>query len=647
MALRLILWLLCLLCSAGGAWAQAVVPGGYLVVAGNQIQTGAGLNVRLACVNADNSLPADVTAMRAAGFNCLRYSWWDARLSGSVNTAGSLLAMDAMVTAAANANMRVVFVHRGNEGSSTDGCLKQQKNGLWYDLNGTAPYDQTNNTNGCGTAGTITYATFRTNWINIATRYNGNTTVIGFDLHHEPLVPAASWSANNVCANCGTDVSGMCGDVGTAINAANTGALIICEGPLNNGTTYLNGTALNAVAGTGFTVSDLTMAATSPVTGFPANKLVYSAHDYPCNVNASCPSSGAASITARNTAWGYLVTAGTAPVFIGELGCSCDGTNGNLTDDNNWATAITQYANGQVQTLGGSGGPTFTGTQVPMSTAWWDWGNQPANNPNGVLLAGGGFNAGQRGFWLTLLYVPPPQQLTTWNPNDKTSGIVLSGSNKIATVSATETDAVRSTTSFSTGKICEEVTATTISANWDVGLANASYILTNGNGLGSDANGIGFDPNFNLPSNSALGVFYLSVLSSAADSTGDANGAAVTMCEDFGASTFWVTSPRMRALGNTWNNSPTANPATNTGGLSMSGLACPCFITWQTGEAGSANLNTTGPFAVATPSGFTPWDAAPATGGHVLLINLGANDNQPRHANDNSARRQLASNGAP
>src|SRR6185503_4016492 len=224
-------------------------------------------------------------------------------------------AMDAMVTAATTQNMRVIFVHRGNEGSNTDGCLKQQKNGLWYDLNSSAPYDQTNNTNGCGTAGTITYSTFRTDWITVATRYNGNTTVIGLDLHQEPLVPSASWSANNICANCGTDVSGMCSDVGTAVNAANPGVLVICQGPLNNGTQYLNGVPLNAVAGNGLTVSDLTMAATSPVTGFPTNKLVYSAHDYPCNVGASCPSSGATNVTAKNTAWGYLVSTNVAPVF--------------------------------------------------------------------------------------------------------------------------------------------------------------------------------------------------------------------------------------------------------------------------------------------------------------------------------------------
>src|SRR6185503_19187215 len=147
--MRFLVFLCFLVCCITGAYAQDALPGGYLLASGSQITSGSGTNVRMACVNADNSLPADVANMRTAGFNCLRYSWWDARLSSSVSTPGSLLAMDAMVTAATTQNMRVIFVHRGNEGSNTDGCLKQQKNGLWYDLNSSAPYDQTNNTNGC------------------------------------------------------------------------------------------------------------------------------------------------------------------------------------------------------------------------------------------------------------------------------------------------------------------------------------------------------------------------------------------------------------------------------------------------------------------------------------------------------------------
>src|SRR6185503_2933061 len=125
--MRYLLWLVCFVCLSISAYAQAPLPGGYLLAAGSQITSGGGVDVRMACVNADNSLPSDIANMRSAGFNCLRYSWWDARLSASVSTPGSILAMDAMISAATTQNMRVILVHRGNEGSSTDGCIRTQQ----------------------------------------------------------------------------------------------------------------------------------------------------------------------------------------------------------------------------------------------------------------------------------------------------------------------------------------------------------------------------------------------------------------------------------------------------------------------------------------------------------------------------------------
>lgn len=623
----ILIWLALLLGSTGIGQAQTALPSGYLLASGSQITDGIGNPVRMACVNADDSLPADVANMRAAGFNCLRYSYWDALLPASAATPGSLLAMDAMVSASTTAGMKVIFTHRGNEGNATDGCRKQQKNGLWYDQNSAAPYTSTNNTNGCGTVGTVTYPTFKANWVSIASRYASTSTVIGFDLHQEPLVLAAggaSWAPAGICANCGTDVSGMCGDVGSAINFANPGVLVICEGPLNNGTHLLNGAALNAVAGTGFLVSDLSMAQASAISGPPANKTVFSAHDYPCNVIASCPSSGATNITAKNAAWGYLETGGIAPVFLGEIGCSCDGSNGQLTDDTNWATALTQYANGLTQTQGGTGGPTFTGTQQKMSTAWWEWGSQATANPNGTLTAGGTIKPGQQGFWTTLLYtvVTPPPSPTTWNPGDKSASVVLSVSNTVATSTGAVPQSVRSTTSKSSGLVCWEVASTTITNNWDAGLANSTYALNSALGLGGDSNGIGFDPNYNAPS-PTNGIFLSNTILSTGTSTPSTNGTAQTECANLNTGMFWATNANMRASGNPWNNSATANPATGVGGASMSGLVCPCFIAFNDFDGGAvATLNATGPFAVSTPSGFSPWQGTVTNNHAFLLINV-------------------------
>jgi hypothetical protein len=262
-----------------------------------------------------------------------------------------------------------------------------------------------------------------------------------------------------------------------------------------------------------------------------------------------------------------------------------------------------------------------------MATNWYAWGNL-TSNPNGTLNGDGTLKSGQLTYYSQLLFTAPPAVATTWNPNDQLN-ITLSGSNSIAAAGAGCTGgapcAVRTTSSKSAGKVCVEVTATVISSNWDVGLSNASYSLSNGSGLGSDTNGIGYDPNFNQGS-LTLGVFYNNgILSDSSDPTGEPNGAAVTICSDYTAGSFWVTSPQMRALGNPWNNSPTANPATGVGGFPFAGMTCPCFVTYQNFEAGTATLNTTGPFAVATPSGFSAWDTAVATTGRPVFI-LGANE---------------------
>lgn len=195
---------------------------------------------------------------------------------------------------------------------------------------------------------------------------------------------------------------------------------------------------------------------------------------------------------------------------------------------------------------------------------------------------------------------------TSWNPADQ-SGMTLTGSNLIATSAAGHSN-VRSTTSQTTGKVCWEVVATTITADWDAGLSNATYSITGL--LGGDGNGIGFDPNTGAPQ----GVFY----NNATLSTGPGvspNGEKEDFCADLGAHLLWVTNATQRGNGSTWNNSATANPATGTGGLAFTGMPCPCFITFNDTQAGGvATLNAVGPLAVALPSGFSFWQA-PVTSG--------------------------------
>ena len=144
-------------------------------------------------------------------------------------------------------------------------------------------------------------------------------------------------------------------------------------------------------------VSDLSNAGAHPVTGFPANKIAYSIQNYPTNVTTATPDSGATAITIWNTYFGYLVKNNTAPVVNLNTGCSCDGSNSNLADDQAWGSTWDSYANGTA-----ANGPTFPPPKQSMSNSWWFWGNAAAN-PDGTLNANGTINASQLTYWAPLL----------------------------------------------------------------------------------------------------------------------------------------------------------------------------------------------------------------------------------------------------
>jgi hypothetical protein len=291
--------------------------------------------------------------------------------------------------------------------------------------------------------------------------------------------------------------------------------------------------------------------------------------------------------------------------------------------------------NGQ---LGAQGGPTFTGCQQPIGGGWFDFGNNAGIQPNGTLNPDGSNKAGQQAVWATTLYTtctgptPPSGGATAWNPADASSGIVLSGSNMIATISLPPPawNSVRSTTSQTGGKVCFAVVATTISGNWDVGISNSSFVLTVGGGLGVDSNGVGFDPR-----SGPGGVFYNNTVLNTPGVGVSPNGEEQLICADLTAKLIWAGNATMRGNGTPWNNIPGSDPATGTGGLSFAGLTCPCFITWNDAEAASATLNAAGPFAVAIPSGFAAWQQPVTSGGHPMVLIFGANDNSRFPANEN------------
>ncbi|GHJ41694.1 glycoside hydrolase family 5 protein [Streptomyces sp. TS71-3] len=372
--------------AAGAAAASALLPSGYLGTRGSQIVDSTGKPVRiaavalhglldrdqLAIVNQDaplNGLAANMQAIRGAGFNTVTLAWNNASLHGS-NASKYLAGLDAVVSAAKAELLKVILVHHNDEGvAGTNNCESQQSNGLWYDSG-----PGTDGTDGCGTKGTVTQASFLADWETLASRYSGNPTVIGMDLDNEPLAYAgdSTWGDGSV-----TDIRAMYTDVGNAVESRDPGVLIICEGPQNYGGSFAGGSGVKAFEG------DLTLVKTKPVVLSSANggaaRVMYSVHEYPYEVAHIDPDAGAAAVARYNAVWGYLVSQDIAPVYIGEAGA------GMASDDSkNWATWLTSYVNGQ---QGANGGPTFSGTEQGISVTWWVWDTQGLGtlNSDGTL----------------------------------------------------------------------------------------------------------------------------------------------------------------------------------------------------------------------------------------------------------------------
>lgn len=343
------------------ATSAGLLPAGPLHALGSQIVDQNGSPVRIASVgwfdNA-NDIPGNVSKIVSAGFNTVRLPWQNNTMSGDLGR------FDQIVAAAGSAGLKVILDNHSNDGGGS--CAAQQANGLWYDLGGAS-----DGTNGCGTPGTVTDATFLADWRSVASHYRGNDTVIGYDLRNEPLgMPGqTTWGDGNP----DTDIRSMYQRVGDAIQAVDPNKLIITEGRITCGGSNPYNTCATDM-------SNLADPSTRVILNVP-NKVVYSVHEYPREISSSSPDSGSGYVTRMNNSWGYLVTRDIAPVWIGEMGSSMQSG-----DASGWAGTLVPYLNGQD---GSRGGPTFSGNQQPISTSWWAWGNLTGEVPDGTLDSNG------------------------------------------------------------------------------------------------------------------------------------------------------------------------------------------------------------------------------------------------------------------
>ena len=172
---------------------------------------------------------------------------------------------------------------------------------------------------------TLSEGKWLSDWQMLATRYKGDSTVIGMDLHNEPH--------DNACWGCGDqsiDWQAAATKAGNAILAIEPNVLIIVEGTqaYANQWYWWGGNLMGVKE--------------HPVTLSVANRVVYSTHDYPLSVNSQPWLTDANYPNNLNSVWdgmwGYIVKNNIAPVLVGEFGTKLE-----TASDQQWLGALVSY----------------------------------------------------------------------------------------------------------------------------------------------------------------------------------------------------------------------------------------------------------------------------------------------------------------
>ena len=341
------------------------VSSGTLSTLGNQIVDESGQSVRLAGVNwfgfeTTNFAPHGLWSrgyvemmdqMKAEGFNTIRMPFSDELFDSGSTPNGidfsknpdlqglsGLEIMDRIVAQADDLGMRVILDHHRSEAGNS-----ANESGLWY----SAEYPESV-------------------WIDhlteLATRYASNPSVVGIDLHNEPH-GGATWGDGSA-----NDWRLAAERAGNAVLAANPDLLIIVEG------------VEAASSGYYWWGGNLSNAGDAPVRLDVANRLVYSAHDYPASVYQqdyfSDPAYPNNLTEIWNENWGYLFRDGIAPVLLGEFGSKLE-----TVSDQQWFDTMVEYLKGD---LDGDGDSDLEAGQQGISWTYWSW-NPNSSDTGGIL----------------------------------------------------------------------------------------------------------------------------------------------------------------------------------------------------------------------------------------------------------------------
>ncbi|MFF3889978.1 cellulase family glycosylhydrolase [Streptomyces sp. NPDC001914] len=283
-----------------------------------------------------------IDQMKTLGYNTVRLPYSDDIFKGTqpngityanglnadLQGLNSLQVMDKIVGYAGSIGLKVVLDRHRPDSSA--------QSALWY-------------------TSAVPEATWIANLKALAARYQGNTAVIGIDLHNEPHDPAC-WG----CGDTSTDWRLAAERAGNAVLSVNSSLLIFVEGvqTVNGQSTWWGG--------------NLAGVAAAPVRLSVANRLVYSAHDYATSVAQqpwfSDPSFPANMPAIWDKYWGYIFKQNIAPVWLGEFG-----TTLQSTVDQKWLAALVDYLR-----------PTNTYGADSFNWTFWSW-NPNSGDTGGIL----------------------------------------------------------------------------------------------------------------------------------------------------------------------------------------------------------------------------------------------------------------------
>ncbi len=185
--------------------------------------------------------------------------------------------------------------------------------------------------------------------------------------------------------------------------------------------------------------------------------------------------------------------------------------------------------------------------------------------------------------------------IVTWNPSDSAPGVVFTNGNLTLTVAGGTFESTRATLNFNSPLKMYMEHSFTVSANCLVGVGSNAAGL-NGQFTGQGTPSIGYQP-------STGHVFQNSATVASLPTAAIGDVICQAWIPDLAISTFFI-----RINNGNWNGSPSANPATNTGGIAMGGIGgvgggpYP-MASGVTGSVLTSNFGATA-FSQAIPAGF-------------------------------------------